>query len=80
MRLEVYGCYTGKRFSIMFVVIIASAYYNVIGLFFVTCMGLDKHYIKTNKTLCGALTRWGYTSHTNTHITKRKSRIRAQKV
>jgi hypothetical protein len=33
-----------------------------------------------NKTLCGALTRWGYTSHTNTHITKRKSRIRAQKV
>jgi hypothetical protein len=23
MRLEVYGCYTGKRFNIMFVVIIA---------------------------------------------------------
>ena len=33
-----------------------------------------------NKTLCGALTRWSYTSHTNTHITERKSRIRAQKV
>jgi hypothetical protein len=32
---------------------------------------IDQHLpsqINFNKTLCGALTRWGYTSHTNTQL------------